>query len=117
MDEELKITRNKVIRAAQISNEGAQILRELFPEAFERERTYYKGQCFRYKSSRYIIAITEYRKACLICLETGEKLAGSFHTIVGDPKNITRLEFERMIGDRELIEFELIQVNYVSKKL
>lgn len=99
---ELKITKEKILEAANKCNTSKEILKTLFPEAFEEERTYTRGQRFTVKDfpGTFLLTQTGRNLACLVDLSNGNRFIEPIE--VQDIFQVTYKELKSMAGGRKV---------------
>lgn len=95
---ELKITKEKVLEAALKCSTAKATLTTLFPECFEKEETFKKGDKFTIGCTNYILARcgVSVDHVALISLSNGNVWADIIHT--SDCFKITKEELKQMLG-------------------
>lgn len=98
---ELKITKEKVIEAANKCNVAKETLKTLFPEVFEEEKTWRYGDIVESKHhGKCIIVSIEYNRCYLIIINGDNKgIAINGVTKVNNQAKITREELILMGAD------------------
>lgn len=99
---DLKITKEKIIEAANKCSTVKETLKTLFPEVFEEEKSYKRGQRFIIESftNKRILSQTNNNEMCLICLKEGNRFNDPIK--VKNVFEVTHKEVEQMAGGRKV---------------
>lgn len=112
MSDELKVSKSKVLEAANSCPQTKQALKILFPEAFKENKPFIKkGALFLRKSQKgYVYMLTEFNG----CLNVKNLTLGTFwnpkalYSADGFTRPMTEDEFKSMTGYGDLTDFVVL---------